>query len=89
MTSFSIFKLSDLFSLKPLITLWIKSAINLNSSSLKPLVVQAGVPNLIPEVMNGLSVSNGIPFLLQVMLALPNEAWTSFPVTLNDLRKKH
>ena len=73
-TSFSIFELSDLFSLKPLIILCIRSAINLNSSSLNPLVVQAGVPNLIPEVMNGLSVSNGIPFLLHVIFALPNEA---------------
>ena len=67
----------------------IKSAISLNSSSLKPLVVQAGVPNLIPEVMNGLSVSNGIPFLLQVMFDLPNEACASFPVTLKDLRSSN
>ena len=50
--------------------------------------MQAGVPSLIPEVMNGLSVSNGIPFLLQVILALPNEACASLPVTLNDLRSR-
>ena len=40
-----------MLSHKPFITLYIKSAISLNSSSLKPLVVQAGVPNLMPEVM--------------------------------------
>ena len=40
----------------------------------KPLVVQAGVPNLIPDVIIGLSVSKGIPFLLQVIFALPNDA---------------
>ena len=52
--------------------------------------MQAGVPNLIPEVINGLSVSNGIPFLLHVILDLPNEACASFPVTLNDLKSsKH
>ena len=42
--------------------------------------------NLIPDVIIGLSSSNGIPFLLQVMLALPSEAWASFPVTPKDLR---
>ena len=48
-TSKLIFELSN-SSLKPLITFVIKSATNLNSSSLNPLVVQAGVPNLIPKL---------------------------------------
>ena len=53
---------------------------------MKPLVVQAGVPSLIPEVMNGLSVSNGIPFLLQVIFDLTKEASASLPVTLKSLK---
>ena len=74
LTSFSIFELSNLFSLKPFITLCINPAIDLNSSAPKPLVVQAGVPNRIPDVIIGLWVSNGIPFLLHVILARPKEA---------------
>ena len=57
-----------------------------NSSVPNPRVVHAGVPNLIPDVIIGLSLSKGIPFLLQVMLALPNEACASFPVTPKDLK---
>ena len=41
----------------------------LNSSKPKPLVVAACVPNLIPDVIIGLSVSYGIPFLLHVIFA--------------------
>ncbi len=85
-TSFSTFELSSLFSLNPFTTLKIKSPTSLNSSSPKPLVVHAGVPNLIPEVIIGLSVSKGIPFLLHVILALPKDACASFPVTPNDLK---
>ena len=42
-------------------------AISFISSSLKPRVVTAGVPIRIPDVTNGLSVSNGIVFLFTVM----------------------
>ena len=39
------------------------------SASLKPLVVTAAVPSLIPLVTNGEAGSFGIVFLLHVMLA--------------------
>ncbi|CLQ58193.1 Uncharacterised protein [Mycobacterium tuberculosis] len=45
----------------------IRLPISVNSASLKPRVVPAGVPRRIPEVTNGFSGSNGMPFLLQVM----------------------
>ena len=38
-------------------------------SSSKPLVVAACEPNLMPDVIVGFAVSNGIPFLLQVIFA--------------------
>ena len=41
-----------------------------NSFKPKPLVVAACDPNRIPDVTIGLSVSNGIPFLLHVIFAL-------------------
>ena len=41
-----------------------------------------------PDVIIGLCVSNGMPFLLHVMLALPREACASLPVTLNDLKSR-
>jgi hypothetical protein len=41
--------------------------ISLNSARPNPRVVPAGVPSLIPDVMAGFSVSNGIAFLLQVI----------------------
>ena len=60
--------------------LCINSAISLNSCSPKPLVVQAGVPNLIPDVIIGLSVSKGIPFLLHVIPAFSSDFSASLPV---------
>ena len=47
----------------------INSPTVLNSFKPNPLVVAACVPNLIPDVIIGFSVSKGIPFLLQVILA--------------------
>ncbi len=41
----------------------------LNSATPKPRLVLAGVPRRMPEVMVGFCVSNGTPFLLQVMWA--------------------
>ncbi len=58
----------------------------LNSCSPKPLVVQAGVPNLIPDVIIGFSESKGIPFLLQVMFALQRLSAAALPFTLKGLR---
>ena len=43
-------------------------ATNTMSSSLKPLVVTAAVPNLKPDVIVGFWVSFGIAFLLAVIL---------------------
>ena len=74
--------LSEGFFDKPLTTLLIKSPMCENSFVPKPLVVPAGVPSLIPEVTQGLSVSKGIPFLLQVIFERPRLASASFPVTL-------
>ena len=48
----------------------IKLPNNLVSFSLKPLVVIAAVPSLIPDVTNGLCGSFGTEFLLTVMFAL-------------------
>ena len=59
---------------------------SLNSASLKPLVVAAALPSLIPEVMNGLASSNGIPFLLQVKPTFSRNSSASFPVILCFLR---
>ena len=67
----------------------IKSATIVNSLGPKPLVVQAGVPNRIPEVIIGLWVSNGIPFLLQVIFDLTKEASASLPVTLKSLKSSN
>ena len=54
LTSSSIFELSSGFWDKPLMTLVISSPISVNSFIPKPLVVHAGVPSLIPEVIHGL-----------------------------------
>ena len=70
-TSFSIFLLLFGFFDRSTITFVINSPTFLNSFNPNPLVVAAGVPSLIPDVIVGFSVSKGIPFLLQVMLALP------------------
>ena len=48
----------------------------------KPLVVAACVPNLIPEVIIGFSVSKGIPFLLHVIFALDKLSAARLPFTL-------
>ncbi len=58
----------------------IKLAIKVNSSSLKPLVVAAAVPSLMPEVINGLESSKGMPFLLQVNPTFSRDSSASFPV---------
>ena len=47
---------------KPLITLVISSPTFSNSFKPNPLVVAACEPSLIPDVIIGFSVSNGIPF---------------------------
>ena len=48
-------------------TLVINSPTFLNSFNPNPRVVAAWVPSLIPDVIIGFSVSNGIPFLLHVV----------------------
>ena len=53
----------------------------MTSFSLKPLLVTAGVPILIPEVTNGDLGSLGTEFLLTVIKAFPNAASRSLPVT--------
>ena len=58
--------MSLLFS-KSVIAAFISLAISFMSSSLKPRDVVAGVPILIPLVINGLFVSNGIAFLFTVI----------------------
>ena len=68
------------------ITVEIFSPINLNSSSLKPLVVAAGDPNLIPEVIVGGFGSFATPFLFQVIPALSKLSSASLPVTFFDLK---
>ena len=62
--------LSDGFSDKPFKVFVINSPTVLNSLNPNPRVVAACVPNLIPEVIMGFSVSKGIPFLLHVIFAL-------------------
>ena len=57
-----------------------------NCFSLKPLVVAAGVPNLIPDVIVGFSVSKGIPFLLQTIFPSPRTFSAVAPVTFFFLR---
>ena len=47
----------------------------------KPRVVPAGVPRRMPEVTNGFSGSNGMPFLLQVMSARPSAFSARLPVS--------
>ena len=64
-TSFSILLLSFEFFDKPTITFVINSPTFLNSFNPNPLVVAAGVPSLIPDVIVGFSVSKGIPFLFR------------------------
>ena len=58
----------------------IKSPINSNSFSLKPLVVAAAEPNLTPDVMDGGKGSNGIPFLLHVKPAFSSANSALAPV---------
>ena len=53
----------------------------LASSSLKPLLVIAGVPILNPLVTNGLLVSPGMDSLLVVMFTESSKFCASFPVT--------
>ena len=74
------------FSDKPFITLVISSPTFSNSFKSKPLVVAAWEPNLIPEVIMGFSVSNGIPFLLQVIFALHKLSEAKLPFTLKGLK---
>ena len=50
------------------------------SFSLKPLVVIAGVPILIPDVTNGEAGSFGTAFLFTVMFTDPRSFSRSFPV---------
>ncbi len=50
------------------------------SASLKPRVVMAAEPRLIPEVTNGERVSKGTVFLFAVMPALSRAIWASLPV---------
>ena len=57
-----------------------------NCVSLKPLVVTAGVPNLIPDVTVGFSISKGIPFLLQTIFPSPSTFSAVAPVTFFFLR---
>ena len=64
-----------------MITLSINETICAISLSITPLVVIAGVPTLIPEVTNGLSVSKGTMFLFTVISALTNAFSASLPVT--------
>ena len=64
-TSFSILLILLGFFDKPTITFVINSPTFLNSFNPNPLVVAAGVPSLIPEVIVGFSVSKGIPFLFR------------------------
>ena len=47
----------------------------------KPRVVPAGVPSRMPEVTDGFSGSNGMPFLLQVMWARSSAASATLPVS--------
>ena len=82
LTSSSILLLSFGFSDNPFIVFVINSPTVLNSFNPKPRVVAACVPNLIPDVIIGFSVSNGIPFLLQVMFALDKLSAAAFPLTL-------
>ena len=53
---------------------------------MKPLVVAAGDPNLIPEVIVGGFGSFATPFLLQVIPALSKLSSASLPVTFFDLK---
>ena len=82
LTSFSTFLLSVGFSDNPFKVLVISSPTVLNSFKPKPLVVAACVPNLIPDVIIGFSVSKGIPFLLHVIfdgeIILPAPSWVSY-----------
>jgi len=55
---------------KPTITFVINSPTFLNSFNPNPLVVAAGVPSLIPDVIVGFSVSKGIPFLLLILFLM-------------------
>ena len=52
-----------------------------NSATPKPRVVPAGVPSRTPEVMVKGAVSNGTPFLLQVIRACSSAASVALPVT--------
>ncbi len=65
---------------KPSTTSVIQSAIWRNSASPKPRVVPAGVPRRDAEVMVGFSLSNGMPFLLQVMCARPSAFSVALPL---------
>ena len=58
--------------------------ISSNSSSLKPLVVPAGVPNLIPDVLEGGKVSKGIEFLFTVIWILSRASVNSLPLIFLD-----
>ena len=71
---------SELATFSPSSTSAIRWPISRNSAWPKPRVVPAGVPSLTPEVTNGFSGSNGMPFLLQVMLARPSAASARLPV---------
>ena len=55
--------------------------ISLNSFTPKPRVVPAGEPRRTPDVIAGFSVSKGIAFLLQVMLARSSARSAARPVT--------
>ena len=63
-----------------------KSATCSISASLKPRVVEAGVPMRRPLVTIGGRGSLGTAFLLTVMLALPSAASASLPVMLRSAR---
>ena len=58
----------------------INTAICLISSSIKPLDVTAGVPNLNPEVVFLFSVSKGTAFLLDTIPTFSNLVSNSLPV---------
>ena len=49
-------------------------------------MVAAGVPNLIPDVIVGFSISKGIPFLLQTIFPSPSTFSAVAPVTFFFLR---
>ena len=80
---------SDIISLlfsKSVKVKYIHSAITFISSSFIPLDVTAGVPILIPLVIDGFSGSNGIAFLFTVIPTSSNLVSATTPVILRFLK---